>query len=437
MCGGGGGAPPPPPPSATEEQLRQKQLDLLNEQQKEQEAFAPFQASAYGYNRKSTLSPEDQATLDVINHNLATVDYRPTDRAVTEKQRDDILKKSVISYEKTPERIAQEKQLADLQTLQLDTSTKSNKAINDYLDSLNSPEAKAAQAKEATLTAQQQDIALQQGERQKLALEGKLPVSRGTTDRKTEDFAILKENLARSGNNIIGDDPSTAYSLSSPGTQALDLFNRRYGAIESQERQGTLDSSAQTYLQSVGLSGDIGNRTLSNAGSTANPGGYASTSSAFNLANPGTNRLGLAQGYGGAAQPYAQDRNMMWQNSVNNAQIAQQDRAGWLNLAGSVVGAGTSAAFLMSTKKAKKKIVKEGAKEERAAMKSLSGTPIYNWKYKNESDASKSHVGTLTEEAPPEIVSKDGRSLDVASYFGLLTHGIKDINRRLVRLEGK
>ena len=72
--------------------------------------------------------------------------------------------------------------MSDIDTINCGYRRQSNQAINDYLDYLNSPEQKALQAKQATIDAQQQDITLAQGERQKLALAGQLPVSQGTQD---------------------------------------------------------------------------------------------------------------------------------------------------------------------------------------------------------------------------------------------------------------
>ncbi len=443
MCGGGG-APPPPPLDPKAQELEQQQIDLLNTQAAQNKAYQDLQASNAGYTPIMGADPKAVALTAKIDAANAKYGNNTNPESMAWRQQytaagydnSDWQHSTVTGYTKTEARTAQDAALADLQTTQMATAQKANDALNKYLDSLNTDDYKAYQAAQQELQSQQTQIALAQGERQKKALAGELPISQGTIDRKAQDFQLLKENLARGGNAIIGDDPSSAYSLSSPGVQALKEFNTRYAGIEDQERQGTLDSSAQTYLQSVGLSGNLGQTALTNTSSLSNPGGYAATSPSLNPnSSPVQNNLSLVQGYGSAMNPYLQQQQMQWQTGQNNAQIGAANQAGWLQLGGTVLGAAAGTYAAASNRRFKKNI--EPIKSESDATRALAGTPVYRWNYKEEPDGHKKHLGTMTDEAPEDVVTEDGDFLDVTSYLGLLTLSAKDLHGRVMSLEGR
>lgn len=406
MCGGGG-APPPPPIDPVADELAKKQIKLLEEQALQQKVFQGLQAEQYGY--------------EPIYDNK----WQPMED------------RKIVGYQKSDARAEQDKQISELQSQQMATAKRANDALEKYLDSLDTEDYKAYQKAQQDLQAQQTQIALQQGERTQKALKGELPLSEGTVQRKAQDFQLLKENLARGGNAIIGDDPSSAYSLSSPGSQALKEFNSRYASLEDQERRGALDSGTSAYLQAVGLSGNLGKSDLGTVGQLSNPGGYASSSTSLMPGvSPVSNNLNLVQGYSSAMNPYLRQQEMQWQTGQNNAQIAAADRAGWMNLAGTALGSGAGvAALALSNRKFKKNI--EPIKSERDATKALAGTPVYRWNYKNEPDGHKKHLGTMTDEAPADVVTDDGDYLDITSYLGLLTLSAKDLHGRILSLEGR
>lgn len=343
--------------------LEQEQLNLLQEQDSNNKIYAPLQAENAGYspvygNKVSTgktaqdlmalwTAPYDTTpdangivkapTIDYGGKTFTREDFRtqiygPALEAAAKAD------SQITGYSKTPERIAQDKQVADLQSAQLETSKKASSLLSRYLDTLNSDDYKAYQKSQQDLAAQQTQIALLQGERTKRALDGTLPVSQGTVQRKANDFQMLKESMAKSGNAIIGDDPGSAYSLSSPGAQALKDFNTRYGVVEDQERQGALDTGTSSYLQAVGLSGTTGQNAVNTAGQLSAPQGFAATSTSLTQPSPVPNNLPLIQSYGSAMNPYLQQQQLDNSNQQFNAQTANANKAGWLSLAG--VGAG-------------------------------------------------------------------------------------------------
>lgn len=444
MCGGND-VPPPPAPDPAQVELEKQQFKLLQDQASQQSLFQPLQAAAAGYEPVYGPDPKQQKLFDQLSAMDAQHEegWRSPERKAITDQLEALgytggggPSQVVVGYKKTDARTQQDSQLADLQTAQMASAKKANDALNTYLDTLNTDDYKKYQKAQQDLQAQQTQIALAQGERTKKALNGELPLSQGTIDRKAADFQILKENLARNGNAIIGDDPNGAYSLSSPGEQALKEFNTRYASIEDQERRGALDSGTTSYLSAVGLSGNLGKGDLQTVGQLSNPGGYATSSTSFNPnSSPVQNNLNLVQGYSSAMTPYLQAQTLANSNNQMNAQIGAQQQAGWLQLGGTVAGAAAGAAITKSNRRFKKNI--EPIKSEADATKALAKTPVYRWNYNEEPDGHKKHLGTMTDEAPRDVVTEDGDFLDITSYLGLLTLSAKDLHGRILSLEGR
>jgi len=76
-------------------------------------------------------------------------------------------------------------------------------------------------------------------------------------------------------------------------------------------------------------------------------------------------------------------------------------------------------------------------KIEKDYVDTLEQVELYEWRYKPEfDDDTKIRVGGLTTEMPKELVSSDGKRLDVMSYIGFLTGAIKQLNKKVKELEG-
>ena len=133
--------------------------------------------------------------------------------------------------------------------------------------------------------------------------------------------------------------------------------------------------------------------------------------------------------------PFLQQQQMQWQTGQTNAGIKAQNQAGWMSLAGTALGVGAGTAALMSSRKMKKNI--EAIKSEKDATTALAKTPVYRWNYKHEPDGFKKHLGTMTDEAPEDVLTDDGDHLDIASYMGLITLSTRDLHNRVLSLEGK
>jgi hypothetical protein len=169
----------------------------------------------------------------------------------------------------------------------------------------------------------QNEISLVEGAKYKAALEGNAPISEGTRQRKASDFSILKENLARGGNLIEGNDPATATANSTAGQQALAEFNKTWGLLEDQERHGSIAQGASTNL----------NRYSLTQGST-NPISLSTGASAYGPQSVIPGYMNLSGGYGNAAMPFAQQRAGQYQSAYGNAALDSQQQSAIYSLMG-------------------------------------------------------------------------------------------------------
>jgi hypothetical protein len=156
------------------------------------------------------------------------------------------------------------------------------------------------------------------------AINGEGPVSEGSRIRTEKDFAVLKENLARMGSQVVGDTPTTAVSNSTAGVANVGEFARTTKAAQDAER-----------LNYIGL---LNGSVVPNAGPNVNgmpsqalqlltsAGGYA----------PGVNAGGygnMAQGYMGLMQPYANQRSAQYGADMQGAMNKAGNMSGLFNLA--------------------------------------------------------------------------------------------------------
>ena len=165
-------------------------------------------------------------------------------------------------------------------------------------------------------------------QRQKLALEGKLPVSEGTRLAKEQEYGLLQENLARRGNAAIGNTPGSSYSLSSAGNQALGQFNQRYGLIEDAERRGEI-------VQGAGRTGmDFGNNRSLQTSPYQQLGMLPQGNQNYAAMYPS-----LVGGYGQMMQPYMQNQSLQYGGLLQKYQQDMQNRQGMYQLYGMGAGA--------------------------------------------------------------------------------------------------
>lgn len=169
--------------------------------------------------------------------------------------------------------------------------------LGQYQSALNAPNTPYEQ--------QSGDVALAELQRYQNALAGNVPVDVGLQQQKSQDWERLKEQAGQLGIQLSGDRPESAASSSTAGNQMILDFNKRYGYLEDQVRQQTLQSG---YSQNLGRLG------------------FGLQSEAQQLG--GLESLGSQ--YAGLGQPYEAQRlgqfGVGTQQALTNADIANQNK---------------------------------------------------------------------------------------------------------------
>lgn len=242
------------------------------------------------------------------------------------------------------------------------------------------------------------------------ALGGQLPVDPALEENLGLQQGALNENLSRKlGAN---------YALSTPGIQSADAFRRSSEALRQQSRQGMINTGQANIASQTGLLSGL---------NQANIGNYQNFSQPHNS---------LLQNYGQAQQPYQFYANMNNQNSLQNSANQAGILSAQYGMLGSVAGMG-GAALMASSKDFKKDIVKLAVNEEWQILNDIKNTDIYTWKYKEEDEEAKSHIGCLTEEAPDKMVTNDGKHLDIISMLGMIMASMKVLANKVEALEAR
>ena len=208
------------------------------------------------------------------------------------------------------------------------------------------------------LEAKQEEIALLQAERVEKALKGELPIGPQTLAAEKDEFKKLKEQLARAGIDVQGDDLEGATSTSTAGIQAIESLKKRFDAIKFAEQQGAITQGQSLLLQGAGAIADIEQRRLGTA--FGNTGALVPQRQQFGLFDPVGSRLqnfgtaatfgfgaahqgfsSLNQGFGGAIQGFQANRNMQLQANIAGSQAQGAAMGGLMS------GIGTAAGFAL------------------------------------------------------------------------------------------
>jgi hypothetical protein len=90
---------------------------------------------------------------------------------------------------------------------------------------------------------------------------------------------------------------------------------------------------------------------------------------------------------------------------------------------------------MASSKDFKKDISKVSEDELEKILEKIEETDLYNFKYKEGISDDKQHVGVITEESPREIVTSDGKHLDLIDVTGFLIASVKALSKKVRELE--
>jgi hypothetical protein len=243
----------------------------------------------------------------------------------------------------------------------------------------------------------------EQVEHSRKALAGELPLSESLLDQKQEEFDQLKQVYG-----ITGDNLETASGEDTVAIQNLNAFKKRWAQIEDAQRYGQSSSSMESAVLSKGLTSDL---TSNTTGQFAGLGGGGNT----------INMLGSL------LQPYQQYNMAGYQTQAANKASQSQQFGSFLSLMAMLGGAASSREF-------KTDIKKKSKKDEDKALQSLLDTPSYDYRYKKKMGlGDKRHTSSMTEESPKEIVTANGKAIDINDKLEFQSMAIKALAREVKR----
>jgi len=264
----------------------------------------------------------------------------------------------------------------------------------------------------------QYDNAKLLAEREKMALEGKLPIS-----------PAMEENLAQQRSDmegILSQKLGTDWQATTSGIQAMSEYDKNAELLREEARRGMISEGVGLNLAQSGfLSGLTGQQQ-------AQYGNYLSgRSGIFNMA--GATASGV---------------NTMRQTDLALLQaLESQDKGGsnWGSalmgmggqMAGTVGGAYAAAKLLpllgvASSREFKKDIKKLSPGSEEEALDLINSTDTYTFKYKGDNNPM---IGMIAEEAPE--ISTSGfnkKAINVGNHMGLLTAAMKALSRKIDKI---
>jgi len=124
------------------------------------------------------------------------------------------------------------------------------------------------------------------------------------------------------------------------------------------------------------------------------------------------------------------------QAAIANSQAKAATTASMFGAVGNIAGM-AGAAAIYSSKGFKEKINKIDKTTEDKFLEEIKKAPLYSYKYKDDIADGGKHFGLITEEAPKEIVTEDGKYFDVINYIGYLTGCIKALANQVEAMQGR
>lgn len=144
---------------------------------------------------------------------------------------------------------------------------------------------------------------------------------------------------------------------------------------------------------------------------------------------------GGIQQWGQMAGVRGQQANMALQAAITQSQAGAAVTASQYGALGGAAGM-AGAALIFSSKDFKENINKIDETTENRFLEDIKKLPIYSYKYKEGIADEGNHIGVIAEEAPAEIVTEDGKSLDIINYIGYLTACVKTLANQVEVLQG-
>ena len=252
-------------------------------------------------------------------------------------------------------------------------------------------------------------------ERQEKALAGDVPVSEFLGQKKTDDFRIFKENQARLGNEIIGDDPDTATANTTPGIQSLNSFRDTWALTEDRERFNELQTTMGNVASSAGL--------LTNLSSDR----Y-------------TKEMGYPGRYNFALAPYSSQAGLLSNQAILNAQTQSQTRSDIYGLGGA--GLASLAYYLKPNPSTSDERLKDIKGDFVKGLDAILNLKPINFTWKKEAGMKSESVNSgfsaqQVREFIPEAVYEDPNGIlviDDRAIMAVLVNAVKELGEKVIEL---
>jgi hypothetical protein len=191
-------------------------------------------------------------------------------------------------------------------------------------------------------------------------------------------------------------------------------------ALAGMETARALESIRASRLSTAeGIAGSRYTQELGAAGATLEAG----------LAFPAA-RTGAASGIGTALQALAANR-------AGQFGAESQAYQGRMGLTSDIIGIGGTLALASAISSAREYKEDIEEMEPSEAMKKLAQATVYRFKYRKGIADEDEHVGIMADDAPDEVRRMDGKAVDLMSEVGMTIAGLKDVHKRLKKLEKK
>lgn len=272
----------------------------------------------------------------------------------------------------------------------------------------------------------QYDNAKLLADREKMALEGTLPISPGMEENLAEQRSQLENTLSQR----LGSD----WQTTTAGIQAMGEFDRNAELMREEARRGMISEGTQLNLAQSGfLSGLTGQKQGQYGNYLSGEGGI------FNMA--GATASGV-NSFRQTGLGYLQLMNSLSQDKDSGG--GTDWTSGLLGIGGQMagtVGGAMAAAKLLpllgmaSSRTFKKDINKLSEDKESEALDIIKGTDTYSFKYKG---SEVPMVGMIAEEVDDLLTAGfNHKAINIGNHMGLMTAAMKALSRKLERLEGR
>lgn len=256
------------------------------------------------------------------------------------------------------------------------------------------------------------------------AMRGELDISPGLERDLAKSKGLLLEDMARKGQ--VGGTAEAQRLGTWEEMSNITRESARHGLMSTSE--GLRSSISGDMFRDKAYAGDAygASNYLTRSGSSARTGLMSAIPQQYSsMVGTGVNAL----------QPYQFNKQLQSGIDAQNAANAAGKRAGLMQLAGTVGTAG--AIYAASSKDFKEDIKPIGKKGESEALSMVKDGNTYTYNYKKGMGPKGKRIGLVTEDAPREVVSPDGKFLDIPQEVGLLRTATKALAKKVDKMEKK